>query len=383
MATPILLLSTATRWLGTARIPRSLARAGFDVALLAPRDSLAEKSRYVAKVGHLPDDAGPRQWRSAFAAMVAAHRPSIVAPCDDMAFQLLLRLAVSPPDDMAPAQHLALASLVRRSLGDPKFYATSVDKTLLPAAAQALGVRVAPHAIVGDADACLAFAAQHGWPIVLKRSHGFASSGVAVIAGAAELQPAMAALLTVQPLDFGRVAAPRLLAQAFVPGAVVGRSSAAWNGQELAGVTRTKVKRNPPGTGPGTVMRYYCEPEARAFSESLIAGFGISGLLGIEYVVDARTGALSLLEINRRVTPGSHTGELVGIDLCAALHAAVTGAPSTVPHDVPPGFERTVARFPQEWLRNPASPFLRKYPTDAPWDDPVLLERFLAMRHDA
>jgi hypothetical protein len=130
-------------------------------------------------------------------------------------------------------------------------------------------------------------------------------------------------------------------------------------------------------------MRYYCEPEARAFSESLIAGFGISGLLGIEYVVDARTGALSLLEINRRVTPGSHTGELVGIDLCAALHAAVTGAPSTVPHDVPPGFERTVARFPQEWLRNPASPFLRKYPTDAPWDDPVLLERFLAMRHDA
>ena len=140
--------------------------------------------------------------------------------------------------------------------------------------------------------------------------------------------------------------------------------------------------RDPPDTGPATVMRYYHDPEARAFSEALIAGLGITGIVGIEYAVSARTGERSLLEINRRVTPGTHTGELVGIDLAAALHAAVTGAPSAIPQDVAPGFERIVARFPQEWLRDPASPYLRDYPVDAPWDDPELFEAMLAMRDD-
>ena len=382
MTTPVLLVCTATRWLGTARIPGSLARAGFEVALLAPRGSLAEKSRYVAKIGHLPDGAGPRQWLHAFAAMVKATRPRIVLPCDDMAFQLLQRLVVSPPDDLQPALRLELASLVRYSLGDPKFYATSVDKTLLPAAAAALGVRVAPYAIVADADAALAFGSAHGYPMVLKRSHGFAGSGVAIIANRAELPRAMTDLAKAQPLDLGRGSAPRLLAQAFIPGRIVARPSAAWNGHELAGVTREKVVRHPPATGPGTVMRYYDDPQARAFSGALIAGLGLAGIFGIEYVVSAQTGELSLIEINRRVTPGSHTGELVGVNLCAALYAALTGVPSTVPHDMAPGFERTVARFPQEWLRDPTSPYLRECPVDAPWDDPELFEAMLALRHD-
>jgi predicted ATP-grasp superfamily ATP-dependent carboligase len=383
MTTPVLLVSTATRWVGTARIPRSLARAGFEVTLLAPRDSLAERSSFVARVRHLPDGAGATQWVDAFAAAVGATRPRIVLPCDDMAFRLLQRLVVSPPDELQPTLHLQLAGLIRHSLGDPKHYATSIDKTLLPAAAEALGVRVPPYAVVDGAAAALEFAAAHGYPMVLKRSLGFAGSGVAVVADRDELLRAMTDLARPQQLDLGRQPAPRFLAQVFIPGRIVARPSAAWNGREVAGVTRERLVRDPPAMGRGTVMRYYHEPQARAFSEALIAGLGLAGFVGIEYVADARTGELSLLEINRRVTPGTHTGELVGIDLCAALHAAVTGAPSTVPHDVAPGFERTVARFPQEWLRDPASPFLRKYPIDAPWDDPELLERFLAMRHDA
>jgi len=62
MGTSVLLVSTATRWYGTARIPRTLARAGFDVSLLTPRDSLAEKSRFIARIGYLPDEATPKQW---------------------------------------------------------------------------------------------------------------------------------------------------------------------------------------------------------------------------------------------------------------------------------------------------------------------------------
>ena len=55
----LLLVSTATQWLGTARMPRVLARAGFDVALLAPPDSIAAKSRYVSTVSYLAAHAEP------------------------------------------------------------------------------------------------------------------------------------------------------------------------------------------------------------------------------------------------------------------------------------------------------------------------------------
>ena len=44
MKLPALLVSTATRWTGTARIPAALADAGFSVALLTPRNSLAERA---------------------------------------------------------------------------------------------------------------------------------------------------------------------------------------------------------------------------------------------------------------------------------------------------------------------------------------------------
>ena len=54
----ILLVSTATQYIGTARIPGALAKAGFEVYLLTPRNSLAAKSRYVRRCGLLRPGAG-------------------------------------------------------------------------------------------------------------------------------------------------------------------------------------------------------------------------------------------------------------------------------------------------------------------------------------
>jgi len=68
--------------------------------LLTPRNSLAEKSRFVARVGHLPDNATVSQWVAAFAGAVSATAPRIVLPCDDMAFHLLAMLVRSPPREL-------------------------------------------------------------------------------------------------------------------------------------------------------------------------------------------------------------------------------------------------------------------------------------------
>ena len=101
-AIPALLVSTVTRWYGTARAPRALARAGFEVTLLTPRNSLAEASRYVSRIAYLPDDATPMQWIHALAATVKAASPAQVIPCDDMSFRLLAMLVNSPPPQLQP-----------------------------------------------------------------------------------------------------------------------------------------------------------------------------------------------------------------------------------------------------------------------------------------
>ena len=53
---------------------------------------------------------------------------------------------------MPPALHLRLAALIIDSLGDPAFYRTSIDKTMIGPAAAALGVRVPASIVVTALD---------------------------------------------------------------------------------------------------------------------------------------------------------------------------------------------------------------------------------------
>jgi predicted ATP-grasp superfamily ATP-dependent carboligase len=386
MTTPtsVLLVATATRWLGTARIPRGLAKAGFTVSLLTPRNSLAEKSRFIAKIGFLPDQSTPMQWSHAFAATVAATSPRLVVPCDDMAFRLLQMLALTPPPRMRPELQLRLAALIRDSLGDPAHYVASTDKTLLPGAAAALGVRVPPFAVCAGADDLTAFAAAQGWPVVVKRRHGFAGQGVAICADRNDVGRAFAAFAAADARDLADpVAGPaRYLAQAHLPGRTQYFQAVAWQGRLLAGWAGEKVVADPEPTGPPTVTRYFRSPQLRAVTAQLVSGFGMSGHFVVEFRVDERTQEVHLIEINRRVSPAAHLGAARNVDLCAALYAAVEGTASTSRDDLAEGEEGVTVYFPGEWLRDPQSHYLRDYPVDVPWDEPELIEAMLALRDE-
>jgi hypothetical protein len=382
VTTPVLLVANAAHWFGTARIPRALAKAGFEVALLAPRNSLAQKSRHVAKIGYLPEGANELQWVHAFAAMVEATSPRLVLPCDDMAYSLLSRLVLFPPAGMQPALQQRLDALVRESLGDPTHYRTSVDKTLLPAAAAALGIRVPAYRVVGDLAGAAAFVADRGYPVVLKLSHGYAGRGVAICRDAVDLTRTFAQLAQAGSVGTAARKPVEVLVQSYVAGHAQFHSIAAWRGAFLGGWAADKLVASPAPTGPGTVSRYHRSPEVRGFVERLVAGFGITGLLGSEFIVEEATGDAYLLEINRRIGPATHRGALLGVDLCAALHAALHGRPSPSRSGLDPGEEGIAVMFPQEWLRDPDSHWLREYPVDVPWDEPELLEAMLALRHE-
>jgi len=380
MSTPALLVSTGTRWYGTARIPYALAKAGFDVTLLTPPGTLAEKSSFLARVGHLPDDATVRQWLYAFAATVKATSPRLVIPGDEMAFRLLQSVVLSPPEDLRPDLQQELAALVRQSLGDPAGYRASVDQTLLSPAAAALGIRVPPFVTAAGIDEVLPLAEARGYPLVARRHYGFAGQGVAICADRDDLARAFAALSLPAAYDLGEAGPGRLLVQAQAQGRTTHYAVAAWQGTLLAGwAAETLVVDR---AGRGTVFRYHRSPELREFAEKLVRAFGMTGIFDLECTVDPRAGQASLLAINRSITAGSHRGAWFDVDLCVALHAAQAGLPSTSRADLADGEEGVDVRFPEEWLRDHDSEYLRTYPVDVPWEEPELIEAMLALRHE-
>jgi hypothetical protein len=141
------------------------------------------------------------------------------------------------------------------------------------------------------------------------------------------------------------------------------------------GFTRVAVRQHPDG-GPSSAARYAPHSEIAAANSRLIEDLGLTDFASTEYLIEDN-GVAYLIEINRRMTPATHTGPRAGVDLAAALAAACAGRAWEGPTDAPPGTDLTLALFPQEWLRDRASAFLPTYPTDAPWDDPSLLRAML------
>ncbi|HEX6137458.1 MAG TPA: hypothetical protein VF059_07355 [Casimicrobiaceae bacterium] len=369
-----------TRSYAAARAPRALAKAGFEVTLLTPRHSLAEASRFVTRVAHLPDGATTRDWVHALAATVKATSPALVMPCDDTSFRLLAMLVVSPPRDLQPALQLALAELICRSLGDPEHYGASVDGTLLSAAATAADVQVPVHRVVATPEDAQRFAAEHDYPVVVGRPNASAGDGVRIAANSAELARTVAALAARDPQALEAHGAPRILIRKHIDGHLCCQDVAASQGRVLGGYAGDRLQAHGGPLGPGTVVRYRDAPALRAFSQRLVAAFGMTGLLTSEYLIERGTLTPYLLEINRRIGPGTHHGAVMDVDLCAALNAAMHGVPSPTRSGLDAGEERVFVHFPGEWLRDPTSRWLRRHPVDVPWDDPQLLEAMLALR---
>lgn len=376
MPAPLLMVATATEWLGAARMPRNLANAGFAVSLLVPPGSVAEKSRFLVNIGHLPANATPAAWVEAFASMVESTSPRLVLPCDDTALRLLMLLALSPPAIMPPALHLQLAALIVDSLGDPAFYRASIDKTMIGPAAAALGVRVPASIVVTALDDARRFIATHGFPIVIKRSHSTAGEGVALCADQAMVDREFARLMATPALDLDDLAAGQIVLQEFIAGTIHFYTAVAWRGALVSGVAVEKIEGERKG--PTSAVRYFRSPQMHAATARLAAGFRITGIFSPEFIADPAGGEPYLLEINRRISHGTHRGARMNVDAGAALYAAMHG--TVAPRDqLAPGEEHFCAHFPQEWIRDPQSPLLRRLPVDVPWDEPELARAMVAI----
>ena len=166
---------------------------------------------------------------------------------------------------------------------------------------------------------------------------------------------------------------PALSVQAYVPGRPANCAVACWRG-EIVGFVAVEAVRTQTPFGIATVVRRVEGRAMRAAAESIVRHLGISGMCGFDFVIDDRTGQPTLIEINPRATQINHFPLGPEGDLSSALMRALGGRPVEAPSRTLP-LEAEIALFPQEWLRDPKSPYLVSAFHDVPYEEPELLRR--------
>ncbi|HEV2172284.1 MAG TPA: ATP-grasp domain-containing protein, partial [Nitrospira sp.] len=159
-------------------------------------------------------------------------------------------------------------------------------------------------------------------------------------------------------------------AQTFIKGHEATSAIVCWKGVVLAGL-HFEVLQKMHSTGHATVVRLIEQREMALAAERIARRLSLSGFHGLDFILEASSGNAYLIEINSRTTQVGHLALGPGRNLPAALYAAITGKNTETGAKVT---ERdTIALFPQEWKRDPRSPYLSSGYHDVPWQEPLLV----------
>jgi biotin carboxylase len=253
------------------------------------------------------------------------------------------------------------------------------------------GIRVPDSLVIADMGDLDKWIERTGLPFVLKSNGTSGGEGVRIVHTLEDAQRAFRVLQAPPPFvraikralaDQDLTLIPPLLlrrrrvvsAQRFIAGRDATSLIACCKGVVLAAL-HFEVINKQDSTGPASVLRAIDNPEMSAAAEKIVGRLNLSGLHGLDFLLEAETGNPFLIELNPRTTQVGHLRLGPGRDLPAALYAAVTGkaireAPKITDN-------KTITLFPQEWTRNPESPFLLSGYHDIPWQEPELVRACL------
>jgi hypothetical protein len=372
------LLATTVRWPSAGRLAGAFVDAGCAVDALLPAEHPAAKSRYIGRIyPYRPLSDVP-----SFLDAAGQSHADLVVALDDRATSLLLRARERAP--------YHIAALIAQSLGHTESYAQLMSRSGFIEAARRADIRTPQtRAILNDADLEDAIS-DIGFPAVLKADGTWGGDGIAIVRDRDEALLAWRKLSSPPSLlrsvvrairrsdaHFLRAKleteAPAISMQQFIPGKPATTSFACWQGRLLA-ANHMETLAAQDTNGPASVLRRIENPQMDEAAARLAARFELSGLHGLDYICD-EDGQAHLIEINPRSPQTSYLSFGAGHDLVCALVARVDG------HARPPRpriASNTVALFPQEWMRDPASPYLANAFHDVPWDDPALIRAWMA-----
>ncbi len=254
------------------------------------------------------------------------------------------------------------------------------------------GLRVPPTQVIRNLADLRTWVARTGLPIVLKADGTSGGDGVRIAHTLTEAErffkelqapPLLARAAKRALVDQDKTLVwPSLLrrrpvvnAQAFVAGREATSAVVCWKGTVLASL-HFEVVNKASSRGHATVVRSIENAEMSAAAEKMARRLKLSGLYGFDFMLESKTGNAYLVEINPRSTQVGHLSLGPGRDIPAALYAALSGkavkaAPRITDKD-------TIALFPQEWIRDAESPFLRLAYHDIPMEEPELIRDCVA-----
>jgi hypothetical protein len=383
------LIATTSRWFPTARLAMALAHAGCTVDAVCPAGHPLSRMSAVRQThsyrGLMP--------LNSFMDAVAATQPELIVPGDDLATCHLHRL-YEQARQTGGESGKALATLIERSLGSPESFPVVYARTAFINLARKAGVRAPRTEGIASLEDLRKWALQAGFPMVLKANGTSGGDGVRVVHNLEEAEGAFHALqappLLARALKRALVDQDRSLiwpslrrqqfvvnAQEFVAGREATSAVAAWQGKVLASL-HFEVIHKRDAAGPSSVVRLIENDEMSSAAETMVSRLHLSGLHGFDFMLEADTGHAHLIEINPRATQVGHLALGPGHDLPAALYSALTGNPL---HAAPKATENDIITlFPQEWMRDPESPFLLSGYHDVPWEAPELIQACVGKR---
>jgi len=378
---PTVLVATTARWFPTTRLAMALAKAGFAVEAVCPTGHTLGRTGAVRRT-HTYNALAPL---ASFARAISAAKPDLLIPGDDLAARQLHQLYKQECDNARAGTQIC--ELIERSLGAPEGFEVVYARTAFMQIAQDEGVRTPKTEIITNTHDLRNWIARMGFPTVLKANGTSGGDGVKVVNTVEETEhafrklqapPLMARAIKRALVDQDpTLMRPSFLrrrfvinAQTFVAGREATSTIACWKGKVLASL-HFEVLKKADSTGHSTVLRLIEHPEMARAAENIARRFKLSGLHGLDFMLEAHTGTAHLIEINPRTTQVGHLALGLERDLTAALHAALTGkeiqpAPKVTESD-------TIALFPQEWARDPKSEFLQSAYHDVPWEEPELI----------
>lgn len=378
---PIVLIFTTTRWFPTARLGMALANAGCTVEAVCPSRHPLGLTKAASRLFNYSNFFPLRSLMRA----IAISNPDLIIPGDDLATHRLHELYRR--ESRRPGKKPDVCTLIERSLGSPESFPIVYERASFMRLAQQAGVRIPKTAVIRDLSELQRWGAETGFPIVLKSDGSSGGEGVKVVRTMEEAQrsfrklhaPPLLARALKRALFDGdtNLLWPSLLrrrplvsAQAFVEGREANSTVACWNGSVIAAL-HFEVANKKHSTGHATVIRMVEHAEMAHAVEVLVSRLKLSGIHGFDFMLEAQTRNAYLIEINPRSTQVGHLPLGAGHDIPAALVAALTKSPVHAAKSVTGN--NTIALFPQEWTRDPASPFLQTAYHDVPWDEPELL----------
>jgi ATP-grasp domain len=378
---PTILVATTSSWIPTARLAMALSNAGCTVEAVCPHRHPLAKTNAVRRTykyhGLTP--------LKSFKAAIVASSPDLIVPADDLATRHLQDLHRRGRHEGKPGAQIC--ALIEHSLGAADNFPVVFERNAFMEAAHHEGIRVPKTAVVENADDLRKHAGRLGFPLVLKANGTSGGDGVRITQTLEEAERALRPLQA--PPLFARAAKravvdqdatllwPSLLrrrfvvnAQAFVAGREATSTVFCWKGLVLAALHFEVIKKMH-AAGHAAVLRLIEHPEMSVAAEKMVRSLNLSGFYGFDFMLETHTENVYLIEINPRTTQVGHLALGAGRDLPAALYAALSGDSVSVSPKVTD--KDTIALFPQEWMRDPASEFLLSGYHDVPWEEPALV----------